>query len=179
MASESLKLRVWIAGDNVVSHAGDIIGGDKPRLYRVGPDRPQYEANEDDGLPAEEDQQEPRECLIDYIPHRIAPTKRDVAYSQQSQIESRNETHRPWSYRLRSRSMARMEDVSAILAQNIKGARKLLGWSQEELADRAKIDRTYVSGIERQVRNPTITVVARFAQALGTTTADLLTDRAG
>ena len=75
--------------------------------------------------------------------------------------------------------MARMEDVSAILAQNIKGARKLLGWSQEELADRAKIDRTYVSGIERQVRNPTITVVARFAQALGTTTADLLTDRAG
>jgi transcriptional regulator with XRE-family HTH domain len=75
--------------------------------------------------------------------------------------------------------MARMEDVSAILAQNIKGARKLLGWSQEELADRAKIDRTYVSGIERQVRNPTITVVARFAQALGTTTADLLTDRTG
>lgn len=75
--------------------------------------------------------------------------------------------------------MARMEDVSAILAQNIKGARKLQGWSQEELADRAKIDRTYVSGIERQVRNPTITVVARFAQALGTTTADLLTDRTG
>ena len=75
--------------------------------------------------------------------------------------------------------MARMEDVSAILARNIKGARKLLGWSQEELADRAKIDRTYVSGIERQVRNPTITVVARFAQALGTTTADLLTDRTG
>ncbi|WP_310184655.1 helix-turn-helix transcriptional regulator [Mesorhizobium sp. BE184] len=72
-----------------------------------------------------------------------------------------------------------MEDVSAILARNIKGARKLLGWSQEELADRAKIDRTYVSGIERQVRNPTITVVARFAQALGTTTADLLTDRTG
>ena len=75
--------------------------------------------------------------------------------------------------------MACMEDVSAILARNIKGARKLLGWSQEELADRAKIDRTYVSGIERQVRNPTITVVARFAQALGTTTADLLTDRTG
>ena len=59
-----------------------------------------------------------------------------------------------------------MEDVCAILARNIKAARKRLNLSQEELADRAKIDRTYVSGIERQVRNPTITVVA-----------DLLADR--
>jgi transcriptional regulator with XRE-family HTH domain len=69
-----------------------------------------------------------------------------------------------------------MEDVRAILARNIKAARKLLELSQEELADRAEIDRTYVSGIERQVRNPTITVVAKFAEALGTT-AELLTDR--
>ena len=69
-----------------------------------------------------------------------------------------------------------MEDVRAILARNIKAARKLLDLSQEELADRAEIDRTYISGIERQVRNPTITVVAKFAEALGTTTADLLRD---
>lgn len=75
--------------------------------------------------------------------------------------------------------MAHMEDVRAILARNIKAARKLLDLSQEELADRAQIDRTYVSGIERQVRNPTVTVVAKFAAALGTTTADLLTDRSG
>lgn len=70
-----------------------------------------------------------------------------------------------------------MENVRAILARNIKAARKLLDLSQEDLADRAQIDRTYVSGIERQVRNPTITVVAKFAEALGTTTADLLTDQ--
>ncbi|MEQ8657167.1 MAG: helix-turn-helix transcriptional regulator [Hyphomicrobiales bacterium] len=73
--------------------------------------------------------------------------------------------------------MAHMENVRAILARNIKAARKLLDLSQEDLADRAQIDRTYVSGIERQVRNPTITVVAKFAEALGTTTADLLTDQ--
>ncbi|WP_019172915.1 helix-turn-helix domain-containing protein [Pseudaminobacter salicylatoxidans] len=72
--------------------------------------------------------------------------------------------------------MARMEDVCAILARNIKAARKRLNLSQEDLAARAEIDRTYVSGIERQVRNPTITVVAKFAEALETTTADLLTD---
>lgn len=70
-----------------------------------------------------------------------------------------------------------MEDVRAILARNIKAARKLLDLSQEELAALAEIDRTYISGVERQVRNPTITVVAKLAKAIGTTTADLLTDR--
>jgi transcriptional regulator with XRE-family HTH domain len=70
-----------------------------------------------------------------------------------------------------------MEDVRAILAQNIKRARSRLNLSQEELAARAEIDRTYVSGIERQVRNPTITVVAKFAEALETTAAELLADR--
>lgn len=72
-----------------------------------------------------------------------------------------------------------MEDVRAILARNIKEARKRMNLSQEDLAERAQIDRTYVSGIERQVRNPTITVVAKFAEALGTTTADLLASRCG
>lgn len=71
-----------------------------------------------------------------------------------------------------------MEDVCAILARNLKAARKRLNLSQEELAARAEIDRTYVSGIERQVRNPTITVVAKFAEALETTTADLLRGKA-
>ncbi len=70
-----------------------------------------------------------------------------------------------------------MEDVRKILAGNIKAARIRLNLSQEELADLAGIDRTYVSGIERRVRNPTITVVAKFAKALATTTADLLDGR--
>ena len=67
-----------------------------------------------------------------------------------------------------------MEDVRATLALNIKTARQRLGWSQEELADRAGIDRTYISGVERQVRNPTITIVAKLAESLGTTAATLL-----
>ncbi|MEL7029061.1 MAG: helix-turn-helix transcriptional regulator [Pseudomonadota bacterium] len=70
-----------------------------------------------------------------------------------------------------------MEDVRATLAKNIRLARAEQGLSQEELADLAGIDRTYVSGIERGLRNPTITVVAKFAEALGTTTPILLTDR--
>ena len=71
-----------------------------------------------------------------------------------------------------------MEDVSQILAINLRLARRRLDMSQEDLAAAAKIDRTYVSGIERGVRNPTITVLARFAVALQTTTASLLTEGA-
>ncbi|MET0183649.1 MAG: helix-turn-helix transcriptional regulator [Caulobacterales bacterium] len=48
------------------------------------------------------------------------------------------------------------------------------GWSQEELADEAGLHRTYVSGVERGVRNPTIEVLERFADALGVTASELL-----
>jgi len=68
-----------------------------------------------------------------------------------------------------------MEDVRQILAANLRLARMRNGMSQEDLASAAGIDRTYVSGIERGVRNPTITVLARFAEALKTTCAQLLT----
>lgn len=67
-----------------------------------------------------------------------------------------------------------MENVRAILAANIRASRESRGLSQEDLAGLADVDRTYVSGIERAVRNPTIEVVAKFAAALNTTTAELL-----
>ena len=38
----------------------------------------------------------------------------------------------------------------------------------------AGLDRTYISGIERGLRNPTITVVAKCAKALGITSSSLL-----
>ncbi|MEP3277258.1 MAG: helix-turn-helix transcriptional regulator [Stappiaceae bacterium] len=67
-----------------------------------------------------------------------------------------------------------MEPIQEILAKNMRLARARAGVSQEALADAADVDRTYVSGIERGIRNPSIVVVAKFAQVLGTTTADLL-----
>jgi transcriptional regulator with XRE-family HTH domain len=44
--------------------------------------------------------------------------------------------------------------------------RKHAGLSQEQLALKADLDRTYVSGVERGVRNPSLTVIHRLAQAL-------------
>jgi transcriptional regulator with XRE-family HTH domain len=52
--------------------------------------------------------------------------------------------------------------------------RKDRGWSQEALADEAGLDRTYISGIERRVRNPTVTVVDKVATALGCGLGELL-----
>jgi len=67
-----------------------------------------------------------------------------------------------------------MEDIQKIVATKLRAARIKAGLSQEALADLAEVDRTYVSGIERGVRNPTIIVLAKFAEALGTTAAALL-----
>jgi transcriptional regulator with XRE-family HTH domain len=49
----------------------------------------------------------------------------------------------------------------------IRRHRELLRVSQEELADRAGLDRTYVSGVERNQRNPTLRVMQKLADALG------------
>lgn len=65
-------------------------------------------------------------------------------------------------------------DVRNRLAVNMKRLRKERDWSQEALADEAGLDRTYISGIERKVKNPTITVVERVARALGCSLGALL-----
>ena len=67
-----------------------------------------------------------------------------------------------------------MEEIQRIVGRNVRQARKAAGLSQEALADSAGIDRTYVSGVERGVRNPTVTILDRLAKALGVTPADLL-----
>ena len=86
---------------------------------------------------------------------------------------SKNEIHSPW-YNRQHRAPFWCLDVRNLLAVNMKRLRKERGWSLEALADAAGLDRTYISGIERVVRNPTITVVERIAQALGCTLGTLL-----
>jgi len=65
-------------------------------------------------------------------------------------------------------------EIREILAQNLKRHRKAQGLSQEELAHRAGIDRTYVSSLERSVYAAGIDVVDSLAKALGVEAEDLL-----
>ena len=69
-------------------------------------------------------------------------------------------------------------DLNALLGVAIKTARSVLGISQEELAERAGLHRTYVSDVERGARNPSIASIAKLAQALKLSVAALF-DRAG
>ena len=65
-------------------------------------------------------------------------------------------------------------EIREVLALNLRKYRQAKGLSQEELADRAGIDRTYISAIERSVYGATIDVVGRLARGLGVEAADLL-----
>ena len=65
-------------------------------------------------------------------------------------------------------------DVCKRLGANVKRLRKAAGISQEEFADLAEINRTYLSDIERGARNPTVIVVARIADALKVSPGSLL-----
>ncbi len=65
-------------------------------------------------------------------------------------------------------------DVRARVGLNLQRLRREKGLSQEELADRAQIHQTYLSGVERGIRNPTITVLQRIAEALHADITDLV-----
>ncbi|MBI5773579.1 MAG: helix-turn-helix transcriptional regulator [Verrucomicrobia bacterium] len=70
--------------------------------------------------------------------------------------------------------MSQRQSILKSFGQLIVGRRKILGISQEELAYRSDLDRTYVSGLERGVRNPSLTAIVKVAQGLGITTDKLL-----
>lgn len=61
-----------------------------------------------------------------------------------------------------------------MVGANVRRLRQERGLTQEQLAFEAQIDLTYVGGIERGRRNPTVLVLARLAVALETTPAALL-----
>jgi transcriptional regulator with XRE-family HTH domain len=65
-------------------------------------------------------------------------------------------------------------DIRRRVGLNIKRERTARGWSQEEFADRAGLHRTYVSGLERGIRNPTVTVLEKLAAGLGVPASRLL-----
>jgi len=61
-----------------------------------------------------------------------------------------------------------------VLAYNLKRKRKVLGLTQEELADKANLHRTYIGAIERGERNITIKSLSLLARALKAKEYELL-----
>jgi transcriptional regulator with XRE-family HTH domain len=69
-----------------------------------------------------------------------------------------------------------MQDWRAKLGRNVRRQRQQRGLTQEQLAFEVEIDLTYVGGIERGKRNPSLLVMARIADALSVTLPKLLSD---
>lgn len=65
-------------------------------------------------------------------------------------------------------------DSRHVVGSNVKKLRKGLGLSQEQLAFETDLHRTYISGIERGIRNPTVLILEKLAKALKAEPAELL-----
>ncbi len=65
-------------------------------------------------------------------------------------------------------------DIRKLVGRNVRRYRQEKDWSQEELAFESGIHQTYLSGVENGNRNPTVTVLAKLADALGVQPAALL-----
>ncbi len=65
-------------------------------------------------------------------------------------------------------------EIRARIGRNLRQIREEKGYSQEDLAFRSGLHRTYVSGVERGIRNPTVTVLEKLANALEVPMADLV-----
>jgi transcriptional regulator with XRE-family HTH domain len=68
-------------------------------------------------------------------------------------------------------------DVRARIGLNLKELRLAKGLSQEELAHRAEVHQTYLSGVERGKRNASVLVLQRIAAALDSDIEDLVRRR--
>lgn len=68
-------------------------------------------------------------------------------------------------------------DARQRVGLNLQELRRAKGFSQEELAHRAEVHQTYLSGVERGRRNPSVMVLARIAAALDADLEDLTRKR--
>ena len=66
-----------------------------------------------------------------------------------------------------------MATIQKQFGERVRDLRLAKGLSQEELAFRAGVHRTYLGGIERGERNPALKNIAEIAKALGVTLSEL------
>lgn len=68
-----------------------------------------------------------------------------------------------------------LKNITIQFGKRVREIRSEKGLSQEELAFRAKVHRTYLGGIERGERNPSLKNIASIAKALNIPIAELFT----
>jgi transcriptional regulator with XRE-family HTH domain len=62
--------------------------------------------------------------------------------------------------------MSKRESETKRFGEAVRRARLRTGLTQEELADRCGLDRSYIGGVERGERNPTLVVIEKIAAGL-------------
>jgi transcriptional regulator with XRE-family HTH domain len=70
-------------------------------------------------------------------------------------------------------------DIRVQVGRNMQRIRKEANLSQEELAFECGLHRTYISGVERGIRNPTVLILDKIAKALRIPITDLVTSPKG
>ena len=70
-----------------------------------------------------------------------------------------------------------MDDLRVLFGRRVRELRKKADLSQEQLAELAGIHWTYLGGIERGTRNPSLVNIGKIADALGVPPADLFPGR--
>jgi len=64
-------------------------------------------------------------------------------------------------------SMAKRPHYLKVLGENIRSAREKAKWSQEQLAEKAQLNRNYIGEIERAEKRSSLEALRRIAKALG------------
>ena len=67
----------------------------------------------------------------------------------------------------------RKDKFLSAVGWRVRHLRELKGWTQEVLAEKADLDRSYIAGIEAGLRNPSVKAVAKIARGLGTSLSGL------
>ncbi len=68
-----------------------------------------------------------------------------------------------------------MGDIKKFYGRGIRQRRHELGWSQEKLAEKAGLHRTYVADVERGKRNISLENIIKLTEALGLTPGEFFT----
>ena len=68
----------------------------------------------------------------------------------------------------------RKDQLLRSVGARVRHCREKRQWTQEDLAERAELDRSYIAGIEAGLRNPSIKAVAKIARGLDLTLSELL-----